>query len=349
MSTPCLPPDILDHIVDLLHDNPKALKECCLVSKSWIPCTRSHIFADIGFYTKAELEIWKWAFPGSSTSPAHYAKTLHVSCLHAVKLADVRVGGWIRGFSCVANLEFDTLSSLDEWNIVLVPFYGFSPTIKTLRVVFARLPPSPIFNLILSFPLLEDLALIGGDTSIDGSGPDGMVTAFRPSKLPAFTGSLELTLSGGTRLIVRQLLSLPGGVHFRKLVLMCHCEEEYLLAMALVEKCSHTLESLGITCSFGGRHIHSTSTSAPTIYSCFQMSRGHFLSISRRYRHSKIMLITIFGLGELVPGWAAFKLQDRVAHVEYRFNKVPPKWDGIPKGENNWSAVAYWSHPPGAA
>ena len=29
-----LPPEILDYILDLLHDEPEALKECCLVSKS---------------------------------------------------------------------------------------------------------------------------------------------------------------------------------------------------------------------------------------------------------------------------------------------------------------------------
>jgi len=38
-SNPYLPPEILDYIVDLLHNSPNALKECCLVSKSWIPRT----------------------------------------------------------------------------------------------------------------------------------------------------------------------------------------------------------------------------------------------------------------------------------------------------------------------
>ncbi|KAF9643160.1 hypothetical protein BDM02DRAFT_3081141, partial [Thelephora ganbajun] len=44
-----LPPEILDYIIDLLHDKPETLKQCCLVSKSWVSRTRKHLFADIEF------------------------------------------------------------------------------------------------------------------------------------------------------------------------------------------------------------------------------------------------------------------------------------------------------------
>jgi hypothetical protein len=47
----------------------------------------------------------------------------------------------------------------------------------------------------------------------------------------------------------RRLLSLPGGIHFRKLTLKWLYEEDLLTATALVEECSHTLESLDITWS----------------------------------------------------------------------------------------------------
>jgi len=58
MSNPGLPPEILDYIVDFLHDNQNALKRCCLVSKSWIPRTRKHLFADIRFEDGTSLELW---------------------------------------------------------------------------------------------------------------------------------------------------------------------------------------------------------------------------------------------------------------------------------------------------
>ncbi|KAF9780754.1 hypothetical protein BJ322DRAFT_1011601 [Thelephora terrestris] len=39
-----LPPEILDIIVDLLQNEPKTLKACCLVSKAWIYRSRRHLF-----------------------------------------------------------------------------------------------------------------------------------------------------------------------------------------------------------------------------------------------------------------------------------------------------------------
>ena len=274
MSTPHLPPEILDHIVDLLHDDQNALEECCLVSKSWIPRTRKHIFADIRFDVKEELESWKGTFPDPITSPAHYTKTLHVSCLRFVVPMDAGVGGWIRGFSRVVNLEFNTRYTLhaDELAVFLAPFHGLSPAVKTLRVDFAVLPPSRIFNFILTFPLLEDLTLIGDvdNTSIDNDDDlNELLTAVRLSNPPAFNGSLELPLNRGTRPIGRRLLFLQGGIHFRKPVLVWHREDEFSLAVALLEKCPHTLESLDITRSIFGRRICSTSTPASMTYFLF--------------------------------------------------------------------------------
>jgi len=46
--------------------------------------------------------------------------------------------------------------------------------------------------------------------------------------------------------ITSRLLSLPAGIHFRKLTLTWYHEEDLSLTMGLVEECSHTLESLDI-------------------------------------------------------------------------------------------------------
>ena len=59
MLNPELPPEILDYIVELLHDDKTVLKRCCVVSKSWIPRTRKHLFANIRLFTKKHLESWK--------------------------------------------------------------------------------------------------------------------------------------------------------------------------------------------------------------------------------------------------------------------------------------------------
>ena len=259
MSNPYLPPEILDCIVDLLHDDPDELKECCLTSKSWIPRIRKHLFTHVRFDTEADLESWKETFPDPSTSPAHYAKSLRVDCLHVVTAADA--GGWIRGFSRVVKLELNSHSAYAvESGISLVPFHGLSPAIKSLRIGFSALPPSMIFNLTLSFPLLEDLILISGGTSTvdNGDGPDALSTTIQPPNLPVFSGSLELPLVAKTIPIARLLISLTGGIHIRKLVLTWGHKEGFSLAMALVEGCSDTLESLHITRRRTGGHVHLT-------------------------------------------------------------------------------------------
>ena len=65
-----------------------------------------------------------------------------------------------------------------------------------------------------------------------------------------FTGSLYIyDHLQGIKSIARWLLSFQGGIHFRKLTLTWHKAEDIPLTTALVEECSHTLESLDITSS----------------------------------------------------------------------------------------------------
>ena len=69
-----------------------------------------------------------------------------------------------------------------------------------------------------------------------------------------FTGFLRLLL-WGVKHTAHWLLSLPGGIHFQKFVWRWSYEENILLMMALVEMCSHTLESLDIIYGLLGKSI----------------------------------------------------------------------------------------------
>jgi hypothetical protein len=211
MSNPCLPPETLDYAVDFLHDEPETLKRCSLVSKSWIPRARNHLFADIKFPTAKSLESWKEAFPNPSTSAACHVKTLFIDCLQVVAAVDGEEGGWITGFSRVVHLEVGNGGlPLDE-SFSLAPFHGFSPAIKSLWVVVSALPPSRIFNLILSFPLLNGLAVIvTSDYNGSGSEENEMPATAQSSTPPTFTGSLELSLGRGMQAFAHQLLSIAG-------------------------------------------------------------------------------------------------------------------------------------------
>ena len=191
-------------------------------------------------------------FPDPSISPARYTKRLLIGPLHIVTTTDAEEVDWIRGFYRVVRLEMvDQSAYANESEVSLLPLHGISPVVKSLRVHFVVIPTSQAFDLILSFPLLEDLAVVVHQGSIDdGDEPNVLPTITHPSG-PVFTGSLQLHLNRGIEPIARRLLSLPGGIHFRKLALTWYHERDPSLTMALVEKCSRTIETLDINCYLG--------------------------------------------------------------------------------------------------
>ena len=260
MPRPPLAEELLDHIVDNLHDVRGALKSCCLVSKSWIPRSRKLLFADVELLTSKQLRLWKTMFPDPSTSPARYTKTLFIGCLCDATAADAEEGGWIPSFSRVVHLRLSIyrnggfIPRSEDLDIStaysLVPFHAFSPALKSLHVYFYRFPVFRIFDLIYSFPNLKDLRLRVASwhwfTGRDHS--DTHPAAVRPPNPPTFAGSLWLSMGKGMRLIASRLLSLPSGFHFRRLELKIDCEEDVSSGVELVEGCSSTLEFLKVDC-----------------------------------------------------------------------------------------------------
>ena len=104
MLNPQLPPEILDHIIDLLHAEPHTLRNCCLVTRSWIPRARKYLFGEIKIASLPDLHAWWKSFPDPGSSPAYHTHSL---LLHSAKLISfVMEGcGWIRPFTNVMRLE----------------------------------------------------------------------------------------------------------------------------------------------------------------------------------------------------------------------------------------------------
>jgi len=232
-----LPPEILDLIIDHLHDEPTALKACCLVSKSWVPRTRRHLFALVEFRAlEFPVEWWKKNFPDPSNSPAHHTRTLCIHDLPTLTAEDTEASGWIRSFRNVVQLRLERIT-WEGPRSPLIPFYGLSPTIRSLTLAHTSFED---FDLICSFPLLEDLALI----LLTSSNTDGWTA---PLTSPKLTGSLELMArAGGIRPIVQRLLDLPNGLHFSRIRVSCLNEEDARAVTDLVSMCSNTLETFDI-------------------------------------------------------------------------------------------------------
>jgi hypothetical protein len=241
MSSHDVPPEICDHIVDFLQDNPDTLKQCCLVSKSWVSRTRKHLFEVVRFDTPGDIETWKKTFPDPSNSPAHHTHTLFLNCLEVVTAADAAEDGWIQTFSSVACLEIIRRSEDRDSEMDFTPFRKFSPTLRSLDVTSAFIRHSQIIDLIHYLPLLEDLTLCGYDREDDE--PQPISSSSTP---PPLTGTLWLCLLRGISRTVRRLLDLPNGLHFRELLLHSQGPEDFFSVGTLVEACSDTLECLEV-------------------------------------------------------------------------------------------------------
>ena len=225
-----LPPEIFDLIIEDLYDDPTALKACCLVSKSWVPRTRRHLFARILFHRgRSTIRSWTETFPDPFNSPGHHTRDLRIY----EPLPNKRA--WIHYFQHVEKLSIIAF----EWGTnetCLVQLHGLSPTIKSLHLVHPCIPSPAVFNLVYSFPLLEDLTICRGEAESDSS-----YEWVAPPTLPKFTGTLHLIEE--IRSTALPLLALPNGLHFTKIMASCPIGDGGLV-MDLVSRCSDTLESL---------------------------------------------------------------------------------------------------------
>ena len=164
-------------------------------------------------------------------------------------MMDPSAGGLIRTFPRVVRLEFEITEYLNWSKTPLALFHNFSPVLKSLHLNIDFLPRTQIFDLICSFPLPEDLDLLARDGWRDGGDPYGPRAVVSSAWMP-LSGSLDLRVlcRRGMSYAARQLLALPGGLHFRKLTLSWLVMEELRWIMELVERCSDSLECFVVKC-----------------------------------------------------------------------------------------------------
>jgi hypothetical protein len=117
MSRPRLPQETSDYIVDLLHDERETLRSCCLVSKSWVPRSRRHLFGMIRLVYPTEIQRWTEAFPDPAISPAYYTRSLLVNPALVLLAADAEGDGWILAFCNVVRLIITISTCHDMGNL----------------------------------------------------------------------------------------------------------------------------------------------------------------------------------------------------------------------------------------
>ena len=80
VTTPRIPQDIIDEILDHLaaDSDIESLRACALVSRSWVPSCRLHLFHTLDL-TWGRMHRCFYAFSVLEESPAHYVRALRIS------------------------------------------------------------------------------------------------------------------------------------------------------------------------------------------------------------------------------------------------------------------------------
>ena len=230
-----LPPELCDRIIDQLRGQPHALMTCSVVCKSWTPRSRKHLFTDVAFTSDLHIKAWGNMFPNPANSPARHTRTLTIKD---------HLNRFPENFH-VSSFRNITVLCLNVYSVgpvnpgqpnFLAQLHGFAPSLKWLRLAFTSLPVSDIMSLICSFPLLDNLLLHGIPTSSDA--------IVIPPKTPTLNGKLCLSVYLEMRMVVDQLLSLPGGIHFREMTFPWITGQSPAPMMDLISACSRTLECI---------------------------------------------------------------------------------------------------------
>ena len=232
---PRIPQDTINEILDhLVADSDfGSLRASALVSKSWIPSCRKHLFYNVDFTSK-NMNRWLKTFPIPDQSPARYVRNLRLWIRriprglfkHSAYLKNVR-RMFLVGWGKVLGFQLPSL-----W---VLPQSVTSLTIDTGAVTLVE-----IRDIMVRLPNLDDLSLPGPLFPMDRREVRGIGKALRGR----FRGKLVLHNIRSTNMdVVSTLLEIPTGLHFTEVEIQC-ARECLPPVVKLVEACCKTIVKL---------------------------------------------------------------------------------------------------------
>ncbi|KAF9650119.1 hypothetical protein BDM02DRAFT_3141572 [Thelephora ganbajun] len=149
-----LPPELVDRIIDFLHDEPKALVACSLVAKSWTGTSRYHRFSSVRLIRNEDWARFQRLMKMSPTM-VHYMRHITV---------DVTDARWISACMAFISLEhiimFGAITPPWKSEVAAISSVAHKITSFTLYAAFVSRqdfwPTIRMFpNLIFLYPLGE--------------------------------------------------------------------------------------------------------------------------------------------------------------------------------------------------
>ncbi|KAF9789283.1 hypothetical protein BJ322DRAFT_1041738, partial [Thelephora terrestris] len=116
-----LPPEISDHVVDLLHDEPNALRACCLT--------------------------WRDTFPDPLNSPTNHTRYLRITCKKFIRAALFEKGAWSQS---VCNVVRFTVWAFEILGSALFELVCSLPRLEDLAIIVSQVDDDFDDNTIFS-------------------------------------------------------------------------------------------------------------------------------------------------------------------------------------------------------
>ena len=272
-TIPRVPQEIADEILDHLSADPDSslsLQSCSLVSKSWVPSCRRHLFHTI-VLAPMDMARWLEVFPAPKESPARHVRDLRFSIQEDPSVPE-KFFEYTQWFSNAERMTFwadgldQPLRISSSWQLPQ------SVTSLTIGPEAMNTELMQIRNIMAQLPNLNDLSLSGSLGWGRAEVLHGIGTGLRGR----FGGQLRLLGGLAREDTLEMLLEIPTGLHFTEVRIesMHGC---LISAARLAEACSKTLVKLSYAVSFYGQSRlfswYPVGSSARNIDTCAISSR----------------------------------------------------------------------------
>ena len=242
VAVPTIPQEIIDEILDNLSADSdlRSLQSCALVSKSWVPSCRRHLFHTI-LFTSTDMAKWLETFLVPEESPAHQVRDLRFSIgkYDSPREKFFEYAPWFTNVERITLLGYGCLQPL--W---MSSFRWLSQSVNSLTIGADMIAIVQIQDIMARLPNLDNLSLSGSLVAVDMNPLIGTCPVLKGR----FGGKLRLLRGHASAGIVDTLLEIPTGLHFTEVEIRS-AHECLLSTVRLVEAYTKTLVKLSYTVS----------------------------------------------------------------------------------------------------
>ena len=244
---PRIPHDIIEEILNHLATDAGvgSLRPCALVSKSWTPSCRRHLFHTVDFTSK-RVDRWLKTFPIPEQSPAHHARILRIWVGGPGWVPDefFEHTPWFTNVHSIYLLGWEKFLEFRIPSVWRLPESITSLTIGTCGVTVAE-----IRDIMALLPNLDNLSIRGPRLPVDRRELAGAGTDLRGR----FGGKLELrNVRYDNKDVMSILLEIPTGLRFTEVEIEWtrNCLPS---VVRLVQVCHKTIVKLSHTVTYYGK------------------------------------------------------------------------------------------------